>query len=104
MQWNLTLERLLFRHTTLSVAYVGNGGYHLLGQQQINPGNLVYPQFGGINEYLSDYNSIYNAMQTELRQRYSNGLSYQVNWTWAKSIDDMGVHSAMPPRTAWCRV
>ena len=29
-------------------------------------------------------------MQTEIRQRYKSGSSYQVNWTWAKSIDDLG--------------
>jgi hypothetical protein len=28
-------------------------------------------------------------MQFEIRQRYSRGFSYQLNWTWAKSIDDL---------------
>jgi hypothetical protein len=29
-------------------------------------------------------------MQFEVRQRYARGFSYQFNWTWAKSIDDIG--------------
>ncbi|HTM49948.1 MAG TPA: carboxypeptidase regulatory-like domain-containing protein [Bryobacteraceae bacterium] len=89
-QWNLALERVLFRQTTLSLAYVGNKGTHIMGQQQLNPGNLVYPGFGGVNEYISNFDSSYHAMQLELRQRYARGFSYQVNWTWAKSIDDLG--------------
>ena len=89
-QWNLTLERVLFRQTTASLSYVGNKGVHLMGQENINPGNLVYTQFGAINEYSSTYDSTYNAMQFEVRQRYARGFSYQFNWTWAKSIDDLG--------------
>ncbi|MCL5744656.1 MAG: carboxypeptidase-like regulatory domain-containing protein, partial [Acidobacteria bacterium] len=89
-QWNLTLERVLFRQATASISYVGNKGTHLMGTQQLNPGNLVYPGFGQITQYISNFDSTYNAMQFEVRQRYSNGFSYQFNWTWAKSIDDMG--------------
>ncbi len=89
-QWNLTLERVLFRMATVSLSYVGNKGTHLMGQQQLNPGNTVYSRFGGINEYISNFDSNYNAMQFEVRQRYSRGFSYQFNWTWAKSIDDLG--------------
>ena len=89
-QWNLTLERMLFRQATVSLSYVGNKGTHLMGQQQLNAGNLVYPRFGGINEYISNFDSNYHAMQFELRQRYSRGFSYQFNWTWAKSLDDLG--------------
>src|SRR5207247_10101965 len=80
----------LCRHTTRSLAYVGNKGVHLMGTQQLNPGNLVYSGFGSVNEYVSNFSSVYNSMQWELRQRYSRGFSYQVNWTWAKSIDDLG--------------
>jgi methylmalonyl-CoA mutase N-terminal domain/subunit len=51
---------------------------------------VVYPRFGNVFEYSSYYGSTYNALQTEVRQRYAHGFSYQFNWTWAKSIDDLG--------------
>jgi hypothetical protein len=34
------------------------------------------------------YNSSYNALQLNLRRRFVNGLQFQVNYTWMKSIDD----------------
>ena len=37
-QWNLAIERVLFGKTTLSLAYVGNRGVHLMGQQNLNAG------------------------------------------------------------------
>ena len=102
-QWNLAVERVLFRQTTLSLAYVGNKGVHLMGTQQLNPGNLVYSGFGSVNEYVSNFSSVYNSMQWELRQRYSRGFSYQVNWTWAKSIDDLGGAVGSAPEDAQVR-
>jgi hypothetical protein len=89
-QWNLAVERILFRQSTVSLAYVGNKGTHIMGQEQLNAGNLVYPRFGGVNEYTSNFDSTYQALQFEIRQRYARGFSYQLNWTWAKSIDDLG--------------
>jgi hypothetical protein len=32
--------------------------------------------------------STYNALQTQLRQRFSHGLTYQVSYTYAKALDD----------------
>src|SRR5262249_27927444 len=43
-----------------------------------------------INLRRTDGNSIYNAMQTELRRRSSRRLIFQASWTWAKGIDDVG--------------
>src|SRR3981081_12750 len=35
-QWNLTVERELFRDTKMEIAYVGNRGIHLLGYTDAN--------------------------------------------------------------------
>jgi hypothetical protein len=102
-QWNLTLERVLLRAATVSVAYVGNKGGHLVGQQQMNPGNRVFPRFGAITEWSSIFNSFYNAMQAEVRQRYARGFAWQLNWTWAKSIDNLGNSTGNAPEDAEVR-
>jgi hypothetical protein len=33
--------------------------------------------------------SNYNALQTQLRQRYTNGLTYMVSYTWSRSFDEL---------------
>jgi hypothetical protein len=39
--------------------------------------------------YSSIGNSIYHGMTTSLTKRYSNGLQFQVNYTWSKTMDDV---------------
>jgi len=103
-QWNLTVERALGRNTVASLAYLGNKGTHLFrglnyNASVIDPttGKLVRaePNFGTANTVVqtSDANSIYNAMQMEVRRRPSSGMSYQINWTWAKGLDDTGPYA-----------
>jgi hypothetical protein len=111
-QWNLTVERELFRDTKLEVAYVANRGYHLPGQMNLNqvPVNLR-PQFvrfqydnddatdqdtlrslyplvgsGSMIEYTRGFDSMYHALQVYLVKRFSNNLSYQASYTWSKTL------------------
>jgi hypothetical protein len=89
-QLNVTLERAVLRESTVSVSFVGNRGAHLLGTFNHNIAKpKAYPDFGDIKLSNAVSNSWYNAMQVEFRRRYSRGLFYQINWTWAKSIDDV---------------
>jgi len=102
-QWNLSIERSLGSNTVVNVQYVGNKGTHLfrdvnLNSQSVNPANgaivrTYQSTFGtaGVNYIQSDADSIYNALQVEFRRRFSHGLAYQANWTWAKGIDDCGL-------------
>ena len=101
-QWNFTVERTLGSNAVLSVKYLGNKGTHLfrsvnLNTQSVDPatGAIVrkyQSTFGtaAVNQELSTANSTYHAMQTEVRRRFAHGLAYQLNWTWAKGIDDVG--------------
>jgi hypothetical protein len=101
-QWNLTLERELGWSTAMSLGYVGNKGTHLFRSSNAN-GPYLDPVSGqvvrqytntygnvAINLRRTDGNSIYNAMQAELRRRTSKGLLFQANWTWAKGLDNVG--------------
>jgi hypothetical protein len=44
--------------------------------------------FGSINAQTSDGNSIYNALNVDLRKRFSNNFQFLASYTWSHSIDD----------------
>jgi outer membrane receptor protein involved in Fe transport len=100
--YNLNLQQELREGTVLQVSYVGSRGVKLFRVRDINqatpgpaasrqsrrPFNAQFPQFSYINYMETSANSHYDALQTYLRQRLSNGLSLYVAYTWSKSIDD----------------
>ena len=49
------------------------------------------PQYGGTTDSFGDVaNANFNALELTLNQRVSHGLTYTVNYTYSKSIDDDG--------------
>jgi len=44
--------------------------------------------FGDVSAQLSDGNSYYNAMNLELKKRFSTNIQFLASYTWAHSIDD----------------
>jgi hypothetical protein len=49
-----------------------------------------FPQYGGIsNPWLDVGNSTYNSLQIALNQRLSHGLTFMVNYTYSKELDDL---------------
>lgn len=44
--------------------------------------------FGSINAQTSDGNSSYNALNADLRKRFSNNFQFLASYTWSHSIDD----------------
>ncbi len=52
---------------------------------------LNYPQYSGVSDSTSFVgNENWNALEISVRQRASHGLSWALNYTWSKSIDDLG--------------
>jgi hypothetical protein len=50
-----------------------------------------FPQFSGVSDTTSFVgNENWNALQVSLRERPSHGLNFMVNYTYSKSIDDLG--------------
>ena len=114
MQWNFNVQRQLTRSMALTVGYVGSAGVKLThtiydhnqtpyergtfnGRNWVFPvplnNNLalvprINPNFAQIRT--SDFagHSSYHSMQVNLTQRFSKGLTYQIAYTWAKSIDN----------------
>jgi hypothetical protein len=99
-QWNLNVQQELTHNLVLEVGYQASKGTHLPRTYNINqpppgPGTVAqkqalrpYPQWGNISFLDNVGNSSFNGLLTKLQQRYSNGLSFLLSYTYGKSIDD----------------
>ncbi len=95
-EWSLSYEHALTRHTLFSVSYTGSDGHKLPRRGLQNQGvpNLpgvprgYHPQPGS-NQFIrdTDVNSNYNALVARLERRFSQTLSFNAGYTYAKSID-----------------
>jgi hypothetical protein len=99
-QWNLTVERELFRDTTLRVSYVGTNSYRMsqtvdLNQVQPsaispNPNPKPYLNWGRILSSENQGSVNYEGLQSEIDHRTSAGLTLQASHVWAKSLGNVG--------------
>ncbi len=112
-QWNLSVERELWKDTKVEVAYVANRSHHipirlLLNQvpvanrrafaQEVLSGNIdganaqfrpLFPLVGSGNSpqiFSWSADSWYHSFQAYLVKRFSNRLSYQMSYTWSKLL------------------
>jgi hypothetical protein len=104
-QWNFTIQKELRGNTLLETAYIANVGHKLSGQNvNINQIPLVngrgpaaqsqtlrpFPQFGNVTSVSPSWgNSTYHSLNVKLEKRFSHGLNFLGNYTWAKFIDDV---------------
>ena len=101
IQWNLSVERALHGNTALRVSYIGSRGVQLSWGPNLNqplPSTTPYndrpltdrpfPIWSAVYTRAGGATSSYNAMQTELIHKYSNGLMLQSTWTWAHNLSD----------------
>jgi hypothetical protein len=89
-----TLANSLASTSTYFCRLVGNGfgpcaslGFNSPGQYPINLFRLN-PFLGNANLLSDNSFSNYNALQVEFRQRFSNGLTLNVNYAWAHALND----------------
>ncbi|MBM3763678.1 MAG: hypothetical protein FJW36_26035 [Acidobacteria bacterium] len=71
--------------------FFGQGLPGALANPQISRGQLLrpYPQFLSVYPLFSaGSNSDYHALQTTFSKKYSQGIVFEGNYTWAKAIDD----------------
>ncbi len=112
--------------TVLDVAYVGALARHLTLSENLNaaplgtdwqPQNLdkttnkplanqftrPYIGYGDIIYYFQGGNSSYHSLQTTVRRRYKNNLTYGLVWTWSKAMDysDTGTSSSSTRVNPW---
>jgi hypothetical protein len=112
-QWSLDIQRALPFNTFLSIGYVGSVSKHLdttvpgfndarpssntdinsrrpyQNYVSLGEGNTVLPL--GTIRYLDSYQSSnYNGLQVMVEKRYSNGLTFGMNYTYSKALGDNG--------------
>ncbi len=110
MQWNLNVQREIFRDTTLTVGYVGSRGANLLSFRDYNPpqvevdangvqhfGKIVNgvgvsnprlnPNFGTLTLTQPSSLSRYNALQMSVNERFSNSVQTYLSYTFSHCID-----------------
>ena len=104
-QWHFSIQHELLGHIGFDAGYVGSRGVHLLFPRDINqiPQALLgqaaaaanvnlfrpYPQYpGGIGSNLFDGISNYHSFQFSARAVASHGLSFRVNYTFSKALDE----------------
>ncbi len=94
-EFTFSNEIQLSNTTSVSMAYVGQLGQHLVDPRaanQIRQGTTVAPyaalvgQTGQVVETQSEAISKYNAAQVQVRHRESEGLEYTVNYTWSHAL------------------
>lgn len=114
-QWNLNIQRSVSRNTLFEIGYSGSRGIHMMRTQDINQplpsvgvangsinANYLRPfkGFGVLNHREQSYMSNYNGLQTSLARTLSNGIGFQISYTWSKAIDNAdftgGIYGFVP--------
>ncbi len=101
-QWNFTLEREVRANFGVRASYVGNHSTHLPWYNL--PANNPFTQAPGaiqprrpyqpwadILELASGGDSLMHQLQLEAIQKYRNGLNFQLEYSWTRSLDNVPV-------------
>jgi hypothetical protein len=101
-QWNFDIQQELGFDAVLDIGYLANAGHRLPGpdtsinqvpEALMGAGNAQvrrpFPQFGNVSLVAPMWgNSNYNALNVKIEKRFSRGLNFVANYTFAKFIDD----------------
>jgi outer membrane receptor protein involved in Fe transport len=106
MQWNLNIQRELFKNSVFSLGYVGSRGVHLLAFHDYNPPEAtidasgVYhfgsgttanprlnPAVGTLDLLNPDSGSHFNGLQVSYTQRLTAGFQGNLSYMWSKCMD-----------------
>ena len=105
-EWQLSVEHRFLHNYMASIAYVGSHAMNLQFGTDLNQitspaglaasaaaGSVVqadrpYPVWGSLTGYNYNATSNYNALQLQTTKRYSNGLSFSVNYVWSHFLDE----------------
>jgi hypothetical protein len=102
-KWSLGVQRQLPKGVLFEADYVGTRGTDLIeatDQNQPHPdvavaqglrsANADVPYLGDstIYSYYTNADSLYNALQVSVVRQWASGLSFQLSYTYSKSMDD----------------
>ena len=91
LQWTLGVQRELAKGLVLESTYVGNHGVHgqmIRDANQVDRVTGIRPVsgFGQFRWYDDSGWSTYEAWQNTLRKKTSHGLTFDVHYTWSRSM------------------
>jgi hypothetical protein len=96
-EWNVGVEQQLGSNSMLEVDYVGSRGRRTVWDnylgQATTPGagdptlREIYPYVPAAQVYTDWGRNWYNALQVTMKRRAGHGLSYQLVYTWSKTLD-----------------
>ncbi|MBM3765164.1 MAG: carboxypeptidase regulatory-like domain-containing protein [Acidobacteria bacterium] len=120
-QYMLNLQRELGNGTLFEVGYLGSVSRHLEALRAVNEtvpaprstglslqARSPFPNFGRIQLVDNGGTGNYNSLGAKLTKRYSNGITYLMSYTWAKSLDtatairNLGGDTLFP-QNSYCR-
>jgi hypothetical protein len=100
--YNLTFQREMPWRMLIEMAYVGNSGFKLDRERELNVavvrpganiGNVqsrrLYPHLGRIPSQESSGRARYDSFQLRLARRHSAGLGFDLSYVLGKSLDDV---------------
>jgi hypothetical protein len=122
IQYLFNIQRELPQNTVLEVGYLGSVSHRLESLRAVNesiplaqapavssiPMRAPFPNFGRIQLVDNGGNGNYHSLGTKLTKRYSNGMTYLISYTWAKSIDTATAirnqgGDTLFPQNSYCR-
>ena len=92
VQYTLGLQRQLSGTTAFDIAYVGNHGVKVTTSPRVNrpdriTGLLPREDFTArFRFYQSNDSTTYHSLQTSLKKRFSDNLTFNMNYTWASNM------------------
>jgi len=97
-EWNVSAEKGLGTQDVITLSYVGAGARKLMRQDLYRAPN---PSFTGEFDVMRNGASAsYNALQSQYRHRFAQGLQTLLSYTWSHSIDNVSsdaYYANVPP-------
>ena len=98
-EYNLQVQQQLDRYTSVTAAYVGTKGDHLMTWANLNSpyiggngtngaGGVLYPNRSVINEGCACGESHYNGLQLQVTRNMPQGLTLTGAYTWSHTLDN----------------
>jgi hypothetical protein len=95
--WNVTIQRAITANTTIEAEYIGSRTVHADSSTTVNmptpgPGAIQtrrpYPQLVSFTSIRWDGWATFNGFTLKMTRRFASGLSFDVDYTFSKSLDD----------------